>query len=90
MPQTRPHLRRLAPGGVGDVVGVTVFEAAAGGLYIPAEAGIRPGNYVQLPEQAVDNDGNIVVEKDEEASAKARAQRVASPEDVPVEPDSVE
>ena len=38
----------------------------------------------------VDNDGNIVVEKDEEASAKARAQRMASPEDVPVEPDSVE
>ena len=38
----------------------------------------------------VDNDGNIVVERDEEASAKARAQRVASPEDVPVEPDSVE
>ena len=38
----------------------------------------------------VDNDGNIVVAKDEEASAKARAQRVASPEDVPVEPDSVE
>ena len=38
----------------------------------------------------VDNDGNIVVEKDEEASAMARAQRVASPEDVPVEPDSVE
>ena len=47
--------------GVGDVVGVTVFEAAAGGLYIPAEAGIRPGNYVQLPEQAVDNEGNITV-----------------------------
>ena len=38
----------------------------------------------------VDNDGNIVVEKDEEASAEARAQRAASPEDVPVEPDSVE
>ena len=38
----------------------------------------------------VDNDGSIVVVKDEEASAKARAQRVASPEDVPVEPDSVE
>ena len=38
----------------------------------------------------VDNDGNIVVEKDEEASAKARAERMASPEDVPVEPDSVE
>lgn len=47
--------------GVGDVIGVTVFEAAAGGLYIPAEAGVRPGNYVQLPEQAVDNDGNITM-----------------------------
>ncbi len=38
----------------------------------------------------VDNDGNIVVTKDEEASAKARAERAATPEDVPVEPDSVE
>ena len=38
----------------------------------------------------VDNDGNIVVVEDEEASAKARAQRATSPEDVPVEPDSVE
>ena len=38
----------------------------------------------------VDNDGNIAVAKDEEASAKARAQRATSPEDVPVEPDSVE
>ena len=37
-----------------------------------------------------DNDGNIVVVKDEEASSKARAQRATSPEDVTVEPDSVE
>ena len=28
--------------GIGDVVGVTIFEAAAGGLFIPAEAGVRP------------------------------------------------
>ena len=47
--------------GIGDVVTVSVFEAAAGGLFIPAEAGVRPGNFVQLPEQAVDNDGNITV-----------------------------
>lgn len=47
--------------GVGDVVTVTVFEAAAGGLFIPTEAGVRPGNFVQLPEQAIDNDGNISV-----------------------------
>jgi polysaccharide export outer membrane protein len=47
--------------GVGDVVTVTIFEAAAGGLFIPAEAGVRPGNFVQLPDQAIDNDGNISV-----------------------------
>ena len=47
--------------GVGDVVSVTIFEAAAGGLFIPAEAGVRPGNFVALPEQSVDNDGNISV-----------------------------
>ncbi len=32
--------------GIGDVVSVTVFEAAAGGLFIPLEAGVRPGNFV--------------------------------------------
>jgi polysaccharide export outer membrane protein len=47
--------------GVGDVVSVTIFEAAAGGLFIPSEAGVRPGNFVQLPDQPVDNDGNISV-----------------------------
>lgn len=47
--------------GIGDTVAVTVFEAAAGGLFIPAEAGVRPGNFVTLPGQAVDSNGNIVV-----------------------------
>ncbi|HWM46417.1 MAG TPA: polysaccharide biosynthesis/export family protein [Xanthobacteraceae bacterium] len=47
--------------GIGDVVSVTIFEAAAGGLFIPIEAGVRPGNFVNLPEQTVDNDGNISV-----------------------------
>jgi polysaccharide biosynthesis/export protein len=47
--------------GIGDLVDVTIFEASAGGLYIPLEAGVRPGNYVTLPEQPVDNDGNISV-----------------------------
>src|SRR5271169_6378251 len=32
--------------GIGDIVSITVFEAAAGGLFIPAEAGVRPGNFV--------------------------------------------
>lgn len=47
--------------GIGDILSVTIFEAAAGGLYIPLEAGVRPGNYVNLPDQAIDNDGNISV-----------------------------
>ena len=47
--------------GIGDVVTITIFEAAAGGLFIPAEAGVRPGNFVQLPNQAVDERGDITV-----------------------------
>jgi polysaccharide biosynthesis/export protein len=47
--------------GVGDVVAVTIFEAAAGGLFIPAEAGVRPGNFITLPNQAIDNNGNISI-----------------------------
>jgi len=47
--------------GIGDVVTVTIFEAAAGGLFIPTEAGVRPGNFVTIPDQTVDNDGNISV-----------------------------
>jgi polysaccharide export outer membrane protein len=47
--------------GIGDVLAVSVFEAAAGGLYIPAEAGVRPGNFVTLPNQPVDSKGFISV-----------------------------
>jgi polysaccharide export outer membrane protein len=47
--------------GVGDIVGVTIFEAASGGLFIAAEAGVRPGNYITLPNQDVDHEGNISV-----------------------------
>jgi polysaccharide export outer membrane protein len=47
--------------GIGDTVSVTIFEAAAGGLFIPSEAGVRPGNFVNLPNQNVDVRGNISV-----------------------------
>jgi polysaccharide biosynthesis/export protein len=47
--------------GIGDVVSVTIFEAAAGGLFIPAEAGVRPGNFITLPNQPIDTAGNITV-----------------------------
>src|ERR1700693_650232 len=58
------HDRRPPPEikfGVGDVVSVTIFEAAAGGLFVPIEAGVRPGNFVTLPNQPVDTSGNISV-----------------------------
>jgi len=47
--------------GIGDVVSVSIFEAAAGGLFIPSEAGVRPGNFVTLPNEPVDTAGNITV-----------------------------
>jgi polysaccharide export outer membrane protein len=60
--------------GVGDIVSVTIFEAAAGGLFIPVEAGTRPGNFVSLPNQAVDNNGNISVPYAGVLRAKGRTQ----------------
>lgn len=47
--------------GIGDVITVSIFEAAAGGLFIPAEASVRPGNFVTLPSQPVDTKGFISV-----------------------------
>jgi polysaccharide biosynthesis/export protein len=47
--------------GVGDIVGVRIHEAAAGGLFIPNEAGARAGNFIDLPDQPVDRNGNIQV-----------------------------
>lgn len=49
------------PLGVGDVIEVTIFEAQAGGLFIPDDAGSRPGNYITLPKQTVDRTGMIMV-----------------------------
>ena len=51
---------------------VTIFEAAAGGLFIPAEAGVRPGNFITLPSQEVDNNGNISVPYAGNIQAKGR------------------
>jgi polysaccharide biosynthesis/export protein len=47
--------------GIGDIVSVTIFEAAAGGLFIPSEASVRPGNFITLPNQSVDANGNISI-----------------------------
>ena len=59
--------------GVGDTVQVTVFESAAGGLFIPADAGARSGNFVQMPAQVVDQTGLISVPYAEMIKVKGRS-----------------
>ena len=63
-PKAASVFSRLPPRltlGIGDVVSVTIFEAEPGGLFIPADASARPGNFVTLPDQTIDSNGNITV-----------------------------
>ncbi|MGA2999853.1 polysaccharide biosynthesis/export family protein, partial [Bradyrhizobium sp.] len=47
--------------GDGDILGVTIFESGSGGLFTPSEGGARQGNFVNIPNQAVDIHGNISI-----------------------------
>jgi polysaccharide biosynthesis/export protein len=47
--------------GPSDTLSLTVFEAAVGGIFIPEQAGARPGNFVQIPSQEVSREGTISV-----------------------------
>jgi polysaccharide biosynthesis/export protein len=58
--------------GIGDVLSITIFEAGAGGLFVPAETAVRQGNYVTLPNQEVDVQGNISVPYAGEIRAQGR------------------
>src|SRR5258708_9994208 len=59
-PDKRPKPNQVV--GVGDVLNISIFEAAPGGLFTPGQAaGARPGNFVDLPAQAVDQKGSISV-----------------------------
>jgi polysaccharide export outer membrane protein len=60
--------------GIGDIVSVTIFEASSGGLFIPGEAGVRPGNFITIPNQAVDTDGNISIPYAGTIRARGRTQ----------------
>jgi polysaccharide biosynthesis/export protein len=60
--------------GIGDIVSVTIFEATSGGLFIPGEAGVRPGNFVTIPNQAVDVNGNISIPFAGAIRARGRTQ----------------
>jgi polysaccharide export outer membrane protein len=57
--------------GIGDIVSVTVFEAAPGGLFT-SDAGVRAGNFVTIPNQAVDENGHITVPYAGTIQAKGR------------------
>ena len=61
------------PLGVGDVVQVAIFESQQGGLFIPADAGSRPGNFVTLPQQTIGRDGTISVPYAGRVRASGRA-----------------
>jgi polysaccharide export outer membrane protein len=57
--------------GVGDIVTVTVYETGAG-LFVPNDTGVRPGNFLAIPPQAVGVDGNISVPSAGAIRAKGR------------------
>jgi polysaccharide export outer membrane protein len=70
-PDKRPKPVQVV--GVGDVLNISIFEAAPGGLFTPGQsAGARPGNFVDLPPQAVDQKGSIYVPYAGEIAAAAR------------------
>ena len=46
---------------VGDTIQVSIFESQSGGLFIPADSAVRPGNFVSLPPQTIDSEGIITV-----------------------------
>lgn len=81
--------------GIGDIVSVTLFESVAGGLFIPAESGARPGNFITLPNQAVDTKGNITIPYGGSIRAKGRTVAevqqaiVSSLRDRAIEPQAV-
>ena len=67
-PPGQPSFRVAAAGrersgtiGVGDDLGVTIFESAPGGLFITDHPENQTGNSVTLPSQQVDSAGSIVI-----------------------------
>ncbi len=58
LPQSAPQSVTV---NVGDVIQITIYEAQSGGLFVPREAGVRPGNFISLPPQTIDASGYITV-----------------------------
>ncbi len=53
--------RRAGSIGIGDIVSVTIWEAAAGGLFSDASEGGGGAKHTTLPEQPVSSDGSISI-----------------------------
>ncbi len=47
--------------GPGDIIQVAIFESAAGGLFVSADAGGRTGNFVSIPNLTVSRQGNVSI-----------------------------
>lgn len=60
---------------IGDIVQATVFESTKGGLFIPEDAGARPGNFVTLPQQIIDRSGTIKIPYAGQVPAAGRSLR---------------
>ncbi len=58
--------------GYGDVLQVTIFESASGGLFAPSDSSLRPGNFVSLPTQTISRAGTITVPYAGEVRAAGR------------------
>ncbi|MCK5374455.1 MAG: polysaccharide export protein [Alphaproteobacteria bacterium] len=56
--KTKSHVTKVD---VGDSISITIYEQNSGGLFVPKEAGVRPGNFITLPPQIVDSYGYITV-----------------------------
>ncbi len=46
---------------VGDTISISIFESQSGGLFIPEDSSVRPGNFVTLPAQTIDQSGMVMV-----------------------------
>lgn len=66
--------------GVGDIINITIFEATAGGLFIPPESAARTGNFVPIPSQQVESNGTITVPYAGQIRAAGRTAQQVSKE----------
>jgi polysaccharide export outer membrane protein len=47
--------------GVGDILQVSVFESATGGLFLPSDGGARSANFVAIPNQMIGRSGTVTI-----------------------------